>query len=38
MARRLSASRARTWSCSSVGKNDTSRPIVDAASEVWIDE
>ena len=30
IARRLSARRARTWSCSSVGKNETSRLIVDA--------
>ena len=38
IARRLSASRARTASCSSVGKNDTSRLTVEETSAVWIDE
>ena len=37
-ARRLSAMRARTWSCSSGGKNETSRLIVDATLAVWIEE
>ena len=35
---RLSARRARTCMCSSLGKNDTSRLIVEATSAVWIVE
>jgi hypothetical protein len=38
IAWRFSASRARTWMCSSGGKNDTSRLMVDDTSLVWIDE
>ena len=34
----MSARRARTWLCSSVGKKETSRLMVEATSLVWIVE